>query len=47
MKQYFTKHTSLSILLLLLLACHPFLMAQSLAYVQQKTITIKLFLYFL
>lgn len=36
MKQYFTKHTPLSILLLLLLACHPFLMAQSLAYVQQN-----------
>lgn len=36
MKQYFTNHTSLSILLLLLLACHPFLMAQSLAYVQQN-----------
>jgi iron complex outermembrane receptor protein len=36
MKQYFTKRTPLSILLLLLLACHPFLMAQSLAYVQQN-----------
>ncbi len=36
MKQYFTKHTPLSILLLLLLACHPFLMAQSLAYVHQN-----------
>lgn len=35
MKQYFTKRTAFSALLLLFLACHPLLMAQSMAYVDQ------------